>query len=97
MAFNYGPFAPGEKVIVFWSQSGMHGEGEWYIGKVQKQEGEIVFIESDEAGFPTKVEVSQCYPAYHSDINLVVKKYQRIVDKEKQLYEQLLKHFRENW
>jgi hypothetical protein len=92
MAFNYGPFAPNEKVIVYHEI-----DNEWYIATVveMSDDGKEVCVEDGE--ILRDVKVSECFPAYHSDINLVVKKYQKVVAKEKQLYEQLLKYFRETW
>jgi hypothetical protein len=92
MAFDYGPFAPGNRVIVFRGS-------EWYVGVVQSQNGDSVFIK-DENGlldYYDEVSASQCFPAYHSDINLIVKKYEQVSQKKDELDKQILQYLREKF
>lgn len=67
----FGPFAPGDKVVVFWSQ-----DCAFFIGIVQKQEGDIVFIEDEEPAFPILIEIAQCLPANDPSVVDLVEQYE---------------------
>jgi len=87
--FDYGPFASGQKVLVY------HQENEeWYIDTVQEQDGDNVYIEigCPELGYMDYevVDVSECLPINHSDVAKMVSEYEKLQERLAELDNEIL-------
>lgn len=86
----FGPFTPGDKVVVFWSQ-----DYAFFIGIVQKQEGNIVFIEDEEPALPVQIGIALCLPANDPSVADLVEQYEEHQEAMAVLEKKILEILRE--